>query len=352
MLSLFFNLSQSLFCGIFAVMVDGQTDFLIVGVIENFLGAPKGARNNETKVQWEFNCPSSKCRKDQNKFNLAYQAHNKVFKCWKCGYSGFVFKLAHDHGSSEDVKRLKLLLPDYAIGHFNIFKKPKVNHDAITCDMPAGYYPLSVKRPTPLFQKAWDYLVNKRKVSLAQIDKLKMGYTEFGPRKFRIIIPSYNTNDVMNYFEARSFLDNASIPYYKPDSPDKEDIIFNEKFINWDLPVYLVEGVFDSLRIPNSIPLLGKSPSPLLIKKLIEHNATVIVCLDEDAFKDGLEIYKKLASIGLNVYFVELKKEKDKKKVKDISKIYEEDGQEGINKVLKTARKVDVSFEINKLINE
>ena len=112
----------------------------------------------------------------------------------------------------------------------------------------------------------------------------------------------------------------------------------------------MVEGVFDSLRIPNSIPLLGKSPSPLLIKKLIEHNATVIVCLDEDAFKDGLEIYKKLASIGLNVYFVELKKEKDKKKVKDISKIYEEDGQEGINKVLKTARKVDVSFEINKMI--
>ena len=62
-------------------MVDGQSDYLIVNVLENFLGNPKSSRDAEKKTQWEFNCPSSTCRKDKNKFNLAYQSNNKVFKC-------------------------------------------------------------------------------------------------------------------------------------------------------------------------------------------------------------------------------------------------------------------------------
>lgn len=236
-------------------------------------------------------------------------------------------------------------MPEYAVG-FNIFKKPKVNHDAITCELPDGYMPINIKRPTPLYKKAIEYLTNKRKISLAQIDKFQIGYTETGSRKHRIIIPSYNAHGIMNYFEARSYLDNPAITYYKPDSPHKDDIIFNEKFINWDLPVYLVEGVFDSMRILNSIPLLGKKPSDLLIKKLLENNATVIVCLDADAFKDGIQIYEKLVSLGLNVFFIEVPKDKD------ISKIYEEGGQEELNKTLKGVRKVDTSFRINKLLNE
>lgn len=332
-------------------MVDGQSDYLIVNVLENFLGNPKSSRDAEKKTQWEFNCPSSTCKKDKNKFNLAYQSNNKVFKCWKCGYSGFVYKLVHDHGSSDDFKRLKLILPEYSIGNFNIFKKPKINHEAITCDLPLGYMPLNIeKQNSSLYKKAWDYLVNKRKVSPAQIDKFKIGYTEIGPRKFRIIFPSFNAAGIMNYFEARSYLDNPAIPYYKPDSPDKTDIIFNEKFINWDLPVYLVEGVFDSLRILNSIPILGKVPSDFLIKKIIEYNATVVVCLDADAFKDGLQVYKRLASLGINVFFVEIPgKKKDKI---DISKIFETGGQEALNKVLKKMKKIDTSFEIKKLLNE
>lgn len=341
---------KSVFLGSFVVMVDGQSDYLVVNILENFLGNPKSNKNAESKVQWEFNCPSSKCRPDRGKFNLAYHAKNKIFKCWKCGYSGFVYKLAHDHGSSEDFKRLKLVLPEYAIGNFNIFRKSKVNHDAITCDLPLGYMPMNVERASSLYKKAWHYLVTTRKISPAQIDKYKIGYTETGPRKFRIIFPSYNALGIMNYFEARSYLDNPAIPYYKPDSPDKNDIIFNEKFINWDLPIYLVEGIFDSLRIPNSIPILGKVPSDLLIKKILEHNATVIVCLDADAFKDGMQIYKKFASLGLNVFFVEL--EGGKKNKRDISKIFEQDGQEGLNKVLKKIKRVDTSFEINKLLNE
>lgn len=327
-------------------MLNNQEDYLIVNIIENFLGSPKTNKDAETRTQWEFNCPSKTCRHDHNKFNLTYQSHRKIFNCWKCKYRGVVYRLVRDYGSKDDMKRLKLVLPEYNAQQFNVFKRPEIDYDLITCELPDGYLPLNRHRQSNLYKLALDYVVNERKLSVAQIDKFKIGYTETGPRKFRIIIPSFNTSGKINYFEARAYLKNSKMPYYKPDSPEKQDIIFNEKFINWDLPVYLVEGVFDAFRIPNAIPMLGKVPSELLMNMLLKNKSTVIVCLDSDALKDGMDIYKTLNSLGLSVFFIDLKGKKD------ISKTYEDGGQEEINKLLKTACKIDTMFEINKLLNE
>ena len=72
---------------------------------------------------------------------------------------------------------------------------------------------------------------------------------------------------------------------------NSKDIIFNEFYINWDLPVYLVEGVFDSLRIPNSIPLLGKGVSPLLLKRLLENNFEVVAIGKKTGIVNGVKIH-------------------------------------------------------------
>lgn len=326
-------------------MKGNQDDYLVISIIENFLGAPKNSKNSENRVQWEFNCPSKICRQDHNKFNLTYQSNKRIFNCWKCKYRGVIFRLVKDYGSKDDLKRLKLFIPEYNQKSFNVFKRPEVDYDSITCDLPEGYLPLNKQRPGNLYKLAYNYIVNERKITTSQIDKYKIGYTETGPRKFRIILPSFNTFGKINYFEARSYLANSKIPYWKPDFPHAHDIIFNEHLINWDLTVYLVEGVFDALRIPNAIPILGKIPSDLLINKLIEHNATVVICLDSDAIKDGIEIYKMLHSLGLNVFFIDLKGKKD------VSKIYEDEGRIGIDNLLKTTTKIDTMFEINKMIN-
>jgi hypothetical protein len=323
-----------------------ENRFLIVNVLENFLGNPKNSKNAENKMQWEFNCPSPTCRHDYDKFNLAYNSTNYIFKCWKCKYSGFVSRLVSDYGKQADLSRLKLLLPEYKNQNFNIFKKPKVNYDLITCDLPDGYLPLSYERNTKLYKMAYDYVTNTRKITPSQIDKFKIGYTESGSRKYRIILPSLNASGRINYYEARSYMLNPKMPYYKPNYPDVQDIIYNEYFINWDLTIYLVEGVFDSLRIPNSIPLLGKGISPLLIKKLLEHNSRVVLCLDSDAFKDSMDYYDQLKSLGLDVFFIDLT---DKK---DISKLFEDDGQSAVTALLKTAKKLDVTYRLTKILNE
>lgn len=327
--------------------MSSQTDnLLVVNILKSFLGDPKNSKNAESKTQWEFNCPSPKCKKDNNKFNLAYKSDNYIFKCWKCGYSGFVYRLVEDYGNKDDYSRLELILPRRKAQNFNVFKKPEINYDLITCDLPEGYMPLSVERDSRLYKMALEYVTQIRKISVQQIDKYKIGYTESGPRKYRIILPSLNALGKINYYEARSYMLNPKIPYYKPDSPDVEDIIYNEYFINWDLPVYLVEGVFDSYRIPNAIPLLGKSMTPLILKKILQHNCKVIICLDNDAFSDSLDIYNKLNSLGIDVYFIDLKGKKD------ISKIFEDEGQTAIAELLKTATKMDTTFQISKILNQ
>jgi len=132
--------------------------------------------------------------------------------------------------------------------------------------------------------------------------------------------------------------------YLKPSFPHKDDVIFNEKNINWDLPIYLVEGPFDSVRIPNSIPLLGKEPSELLISKLLFHNATVIIILDEDAIKDTQKIYEQLSSLGLDTLFIDMKG-KD-----DVSTLYEKHGEQAITNLLRNHQKMEIDFYMDNLL--
>ena len=87
----------------------------------------------------------------------------------------------------------------------------------------------------------------------------------------------------------------------------------------------------------NCIPLLGKDVSDILLYRLIKHKTKVVICLDSDATKDTVEIYKFLESKGIDVYFIDI----DDKEAKDIAKFYELYGQTELIKLLKTAKKID-----------
>lgn len=78
---------------------------------------------------------------------------------------------------------------------------------------------------------------------------------------------------------------------------EKKDIIFNEDKIQWDADITLVEGVFDHIVVPNSIPLLGKALNKdykLYWELITRANACINVWLDGDAYNSVKEIYKLL----------------------------------------------------------
>jgi len=152
-------------------------------------------------------------------------------------------------------------------------------------------------------------MLSERGWTWDKIKKYNIGYTEnLGDRKYRIIFPSYNERGQVNYYVGRSYYGLVKPNYMGPPKEEvaRVDIIFNSKNINFDIPVFLVEGVFDMASIYNALPMLGKEPANVIIKKFVEHNTRVVLCLDEDALVDSIQIYNKLTSYGLKVYFVEI----------------------------------------------
>jgi len=148
------------------------------------------------------------------------------------------------------------------------------------------------------YNEAMGYL-NNRGVSLDIIENKKIGFCSTGKYANRIIIPSYNSNGELNFFIGRAW-NKWNKPKILNEQTEKELIIFNEGLINWDATIYLVEGPFDHLITPNSIPLLGKYVSPYLFYMLqMNANANVVVILDGDAYEDAKRIYQMLNIMNL-----------------------------------------------------
>ena len=119
-------------------------------------------------------------------------------------------------------------------------------------------------------------------------------------------MPSYTESNRLNYFVGRSYDGN----FFKYKNPEvSKDIIFYENLINWNAPIILCEGVFDAMAIKrNAIPLLGKSVSTELYKKIITSRLTdIYIALDEDAQDAALKIAEKFIAAGFKVYLIELK---------------------------------------------
>ena len=136
--------------------------------------------------------------------------------------------------------------------------------------------------------------------------RYNIGYCTEGLYQNRIIVPSYDSDGILNYFVGRDFY-SGGMKYKNP--PISKDIIGFDLYVNWNEPIILCEGVFDAMAIKNnSIPLFGKTILPKLYKKIIEKKVShIIISLDEDAFNDSLKMANDFMNMGIDVRFVKLK---------------------------------------------
>jgi DNA primase len=120
-----------------------------------------------------------------------------------------------------------------------------------------------------------------------------------------VIIPSYNENNQLNTFVGRTYED----AYHKYRGPESsKDIIVFENLINWAQPIILVEGVFDAIAVKrNAVPILGKSISKSLIKKIVSSTVEdIYIALDRDALKKALQYVEQFLNMGKKVYLVDM----------------------------------------------
>lgn len=295
---------------------------LLIGLF----GLPR--RNIRNGDELEFNCP--KCDNGRNKFNLGINTDNHIFHCWSCGYKGKIKSLFYDYGTREQQQEYYSLVSSLPRKSFNGKKNVKVsNKEKISLE---AFRSLKIKWNGSIhYRVAMNYLKN-RKIDDDIIKKWDICYSEKGKYKNRIIIPSKNINGGVDFFVARSFYDGIKPPYLNP-KIDKSTLIFGEKFIDWEKPVIITEGIFDAMALYNSIPILGTNIRHCirLVKTIIKNKSDVIIAFDSDAINKARKVGLYLNGLGVKIKIVK------HTKYNDISETYEKAGKQEVITLLQTA---------------
>lgn len=282
-------------------------DTRLTQLIESVLG--KGKVTNKGNIA--HHCPF--CQSRQKKLEVQTITNDKgenPWHCWVCNKSGkkltSLFKALNvSRDKISELYKVLSIQPKYSGREID-----STFQSTTAVDLPKEYIPLFKKSDSIEYRNAIHYLRAKRKITLSEIVKYNIGYCESGEYAKKIIIPSYDETGKLNYFVGRAYYEAESFKHKNPEV--SKNCVGFELFINWSLPLVLVEGAFDAIAVRrNAIPLFGKTISEDLRKKIIENKVSQLyICLDKDAQKQALEHAEYFMNNGVEVYFVDLE-EKD-----------------------------------------
>lgn len=326
-------------------------------ILSSFLGEPKHDVNE--KGQIEYPCPrcvESYGEGEIKKYNLSINIHGK-FQCWKCcatddEMSGSLRKLFKLYGTESLWQEYVAIVTEYKKSELYQLRKEnkefQIDDFSISpsLQLPPNYKKFNQNGYNP--KVALDYLFN-RGIDWDIINEYNIGYTEYDRNNkevsTRIIIPSYNEYDELNYWTGRDYSGLKFKQKYFNPTVERKDIIFNENKIQWDADINLCEGPFDAIVLPNSIPLLGKALKTnyeIYRKIMLYANAKVNIFLDGDASKDVKTIYRLLNQGRLQgkIRYIPVENAE-----LDPSKIFELYNRKGIIQHLKNAKQFN-EFEL------
>ena len=257
-------------------MLSARNKLVVINVLDSTLGVGSSMKGNEQA----HHCPFCHHHKKKLQVNLETQ----YWHCWVCDSKGrsiqsLLRKLNVDRS---EVSKIVGIYGEY------IPAKGEETEEVVKLKLPKEFKPLYTKPKSINFDynQAIGYL-HRRGIHMDEILKYNIGYCEDGLYGGRVIIPSYNEDGELNYFVARSYHEEATMKYKNP--PVSRDVIVFDNQINWNEPITLVEGVFDSFSVKrNVIPILGKFIPKTLKAKIFEKGVKEItILLDSDAVSDS-----------------------------------------------------------------
>lgn len=322
----------------------------IEAILSDFLGESKNGINADGQIQYPCpRCIEEKGEEQKEKYNLEVNLFQMVFQCWSCAAAdnnmkGSLSKLIKMYGTPYHYKAFQnevKSLRESQMYNLDLYSGVTFNVESVIehLSLPQGFKKIDIA--TCRNYRLLDYL-QKRAIDQNTIDKYNIGYVEWEKDNWqynnRIIIPSYDKFGDLNYFLGRDFTGNSKMKYRNCDN-NKKEVIFQESLIDWDAPIYLCEGVFDAIRIPNNgIAMLGKiltNDCALYESLMSKANSEVILVLDGDTtleearrivrLLDHGRLKGKIKYVNINDFTQEYK---------DLSEIYENLGKKGIYQTL------------------
>ena len=271
----------------------GISEQKLLALLQKVLGEGKIVSKDEAM----FVCPFSHHRKPKLAVNLSTQRWQSWIDTNAKGRS--IFSL---------FKRLQVP-SNYFDELSRIVKLPKSSQTQESTEeyvsLPYEYKRLTETHTDFSYAKAMKYLKN-RGIESYDIERYDIGYCDKGDYAGRIIVPSYDVDNKLNYFLARDFTGNAYLKYKNP--PVSKDVVVFENQIDFSEPLILCEGVFDAMAIRrNAIALLGKNIPNKLKMRLVQHGVKeVSIVLDNDAFKNALYLSESLMNDNIKVRLVRM----------------------------------------------
>ena len=324
-------------------------------ILESFLGASRNGASADFEM--EFGCP--RCMEkygpaEQQKYNLGVNIRKGLFKCWKCESEGDVMKgsvgkLIRTYGNPTLLEQYKKAIHELRTSELYKLKfgEDDFKTDVGLEDKDSLEFPDSFVRFEEGSDKnnkiALKYLFD-RGIGWNIIKEHGIGFTRHNSTNRslsdRIIIPSHDEYGYLNYWTGRDFTNNPRKQKYFNPKLERKNIIFNEDKIQWDADITIVEGPFDHIVTPNSIPLLGKVIKPgfkIYDRLMNDAKAKVNIFLDGDARETAIATYKALnhGDLYRRVRLIPVNKDLDP------AKIYELYGYKGIAKCLRCAVELD-----------
>ena len=271
-------------------MLSQRDKSVIISILDDVLGVGTSLRGNEQA----HHCPFCHHHKKKLQINL----NTQQWHCWVCDAKGkkiqTLLKRLHT-----DSKRIRKVFEIY--GDDYIISSAPTEEEKVELRLPREFKSLLEKPKglfNPIYKKSLQYAKN-RGITKEDIIRYNIGYCDGGMYSGRIIIPSYDSDNRLNYFIARSVHSEEKFKYKNP--PVSKNVIMFENQINWNEPITLVEGVFDAMAVKrNSIPILGKFIPKKLNDAIFKNGVSSInILLDEDAQQQALHYTMQYTNQGI-----------------------------------------------------
>lgn len=332
-------------------------------ILVSFLGDSKNDLDDSYQLQ--FSCPKCQERdgwQEKNKFHLEVNLSKGLYHCWKCSsidenMQGSIYSLIRKYGNPQLLREYKEAINEFKKSSlyklkFNDddFNDDYADKDDDELNFPSEY--VKFQKGINDNTKAFKYL-SERGINWHIIEDYHIGFTTYNTDNKsgsnRIILPSFDEYGELNYWTGRDFTGNKKRQRYDNPKVDRKSIIFNEDKVVWNADITLVEGPFDSIVVPNSIPLLGKQLNDeyklyhSLFKKI---NANINIFLDGDAIETAKSIYRTLNQGRLKdrIRFIYVPVDENEL---DPSKIFQLYGRKGVIQYLNSAKKLNLDIYRN-----